>query len=98
MKKLFIVLAASVGFVACADNSNDMNDNGTGGSIDSAITAPPVNEPDHTTTGADTATINSGGVHSDMNADSLNTKGSGANDAGENNSPGKTGNDDEITR
>ena len=91
MKKLFIVLAASVGFVACGDNSGTDRDPGV--SIDSPITAPPTNEPDNTRSETDSATINSGGAQSDSTL-----RDDESYDGGESNSPGKTGTDDDVSR
>ena len=68
MKRISLVFAIAVGFMACGDNPD--YDTGTEGSIDSAITEPSLNEPDNTTTPMDTATmdtssgINQGGASS----------------------------------
>ena len=48
MKRLSLVFAAALAFMACGDNSD--YDNGTGGSIDSASSSPSINATDDNTT------------------------------------------------
>lgn len=93
MKRLSLVFAVALGLAACGDNSA----NGTGGSIDSASTAPSMDE--NSTYPADSATldtssgINQGGTGTGGTIDGGTIDGSSGTDQGSGHSGGAgTGN------
>lgn len=68
MKKTFLVFIVGLGLIACGDNSNT---NGTGGTLDSNVTAPTDNTIDNSTM-PDTSTMSNGAAN-----DSVNLRGAG---------------------
>jgi hypothetical protein len=78
MKKLLLVFVIGIGLVACSDNTQT----GTGGSIDSNVTAPPVDNPTDNTNVQPDTTLTDSNQTIDLNNRKDNRDGTSSGESG----------------